>query len=129
MVAELPVVDGVDVEDLLQRPRGVTADDELGVHDQVHRALLAGQLGGDGVDEERHVVGDDLDHAVPARPAVLLHGGGEHVDVRRAFRPGGRELLVGERCAEQVLGNAGEEVLGGDVAVVAAQEPFGRLTP
>ena len=129
VVAELPVVDGVDVEDLLQRPGGVTAYDELRVHDEVHGALLAGQLGGDRVDEERHVVGDDLDHAVPAGPAVLLHGGGEHVDVGGAGRPGGRELLVGEGGAEQVLGNAGEQVLGGDVAVVAAQEPFGRLTP
>ena len=89
-MAELPVVDGVDVEDLLQRPGGVTAYDELRVHDEVHGAFLAGELGRDGVDEERHVVGDDLDHAVPAGPAVLLHGGGEHVDVGGAGRPGGR---------------------------------------
>ena len=32
-------------------------------------AVLPGQLGGHRVDEERHVVGDDLDHGVPAGPA------------------------------------------------------------
>ena len=45
------------------------------VHDQVDVAQLAGELHGEGVDEERHVVDDDLDHASgrpptsPSRPA------------------------------------------------------------
>ncbi len=41
---------------------------EVGVDHDVHVAQLAGQLHGERVDEERHVVDDHLDHAVPGRP-------------------------------------------------------------
>ena len=129
VLAELALAHRVDVEDLLQDAGGVTADDELRVHHEVHGALLARQLGGDRVDEERHVVGDDLDDAVAAGPAVLLHRRGGDAHVGRADRPVGGDLLVRQRGTEQVLGGAGEEVLGGHVAVVAAQEALGRLTP
>ena len=129
VLAELALAHRVDVEDLLQDAGGVTADDELRVHHEVHGALLARQLGGDRVDEERHVVGDDLDDAVAAGPAVLLHRRGGDAHVGRADRPVGGDLLVRQRGTEQVLGGAGQEVLGGHVAVVAAQEALGRLTP
>ena len=50
-------------------------DVELRVDHEVDVAVLAGQLHRQRVDEERHVVGDHLDHGVPAgRPAVLGDG-------------------------------------------------------
>ena len=60
-----------------QRAGDVAPHDELRVHDQLDRPAVAAELGGDRVDEERHVVGDDLDDAVPVGgPAVAFSGRG-----------------------------------------------------
>ena len=60
----------------LQLTRDVADHVEVGVDDHVHVAQLAGQLHGQRVDEERHVVHDDLDDRVPAgRPVLSLRVG------------------------------------------------------
>ncbi len=110
---------GVDVEDLQQLAGDVAADDQLGVDDDVDRAVLAGQLVGHRVDQERHVVGDDLDHGVAAGPAVLLDRGGVHPHLggalgaleAQAVVRGGRAVDVDRVAVDQVLGRRVEVVV------------------
>ena len=81
------------------------------------------ELHGHRVDEERHVVGDDLDHRVSGRrPAGVGGTGGDDPHRGGALRSRLREPVVGGQRAVQVLGAALDEVLGGDVAVVGDQE-------
>lgn len=84
-------------------------------------AALAGELVGDGVDQERHVVGDDLDHGVAARPAVLLDGRGVHPDVRLALGALLGQPVVRGGGAEHVDRVPALDVLGGGVQVVALE--------
>lgn len=99
----------------------VTADEDLRVDHDVDAAALAGQLVGDGVDEERHVVGDDLDDGVAAGPAVLLDRRGVDAHVRRALRTVLREPVVRESGAEHVDRVPVAEVLRRGVQVVALE--------
>ena len=108
-------------QDLDQLAGDVAADDDLRVDDDMDAAALPGQLVGDRVDQEGHVVGDDLDDRVAAGPAVLLDGGRVHPDVRGALRAVLREPVVGERGAEDVDRVAVREVLGRGVQVVALE--------
>lgn len=114
-------------EHLDQLAGDVTAHHELRMDHDVDAAALAGQLVGHGVDEEGHVVGDDLHHGVAAHPAVLLDGGGVHAHVGGALRPVLGEPVVRERRAEHVDRVAVAEVLGGGVQVVALEEREHRL--
>ncbi len=100
----------------------VAADDHLRVDDDVDAAALAGQLVGHRVHEEGHVVGDDLDDGVAARPAVLLDRRGVDPYVRRALGSGLGQPVVGEGGTEDVDRVAVREVLGGGVQVVALEE-------
>ncbi len=79
-----------------------------------------------GIDEERHVVRDDLDNAVRRLPAVLLDPRCVHVHLRLALRPSLQEVPVRERSAVEV--DFGE-ILRGGRRVVRADEPLdiGRL--
>ena len=54
------------------RPLASRLTDEDGMDDQVHAAPAPVQLHADRVDEERHVVGHDLDRGVGGLPPVLL---------------------------------------------------------
>lgn len=108
-------------EDLDELAGDITAYDDLRVDHDVDAASLPGQLVGDGVDQERHVVGDDLDHRVAARPAVLLDGRGVHPDVRRALRTRLGQPVVGGGGAEDVHGVAARDVLRSGVQVVALE--------
>ncbi len=98
------------------------AQHELRVHDEVDRPALQVELGGYRVDQEGHVVGDDLDDGVPRGPALLLDGRGERPDPRRALRSRGREGLVRQRGAGDVDRVPADELLGCDVPVVALEE-------
>ncbi len=95
---------------------------ELGVDHEVHRPALEVELGGDRVDEEAHVVGDDLDDGVPGRPPLPLDRGRAHAHGRPARLPAPGALTVGQRSAEQVLRPLREQVLGGEVRVVVLEE-------
>ncbi|CAB4691363.1 unannotated protein [freshwater metagenome] len=113
----------VDDADVLQGAGDVAADVEVGVHDQVHIAQLAAQLHRERVHQEGHVVGDDLDHAVPAgRPAVLGQRRGEDAHPGGALRARPGEPEVAGQCAVDVHVGAPGEVLGRDVAVVGAEQ-------
>ena len=103
---------------------GDVADDvELRVHDQVDLALLPGELHGHRVDEERHVVGDDLDDGVAAgRPAAVGVAGGGHVHVRPALRAVVGEPELRRQGGVQVDVRALGQVVGADVAVVRADQ-------
>ena len=127
--AELVIGDRIDVQDLLQRAGRVAANHELGMDDQMEGTLLAREVGGDRVDEEGHVVSDDLDDRLTTRPALLLAGRGEDAHVGCADRAVSGNHLVGQGRSQDVLGAAGQEVLGGDVPVVAAQERLETLAP
>ncbi len=108
---------------------GDVADDvEVRVDDDVHAAELARELHRERVDEERHVVGDHLDHRVAARrPAVLAQARGERVDPRGPLGPVAGELVVRREGAVHVDLGAVDDVLGGDVAVVRVEERAHRL--
>ena len=120
---------GPPVEDLLELAGRVAAHEHQRVHNDVDGAAHAHQLGGDRVHEEGHVVGDDLDNGVPAGPALLLELGVEHLDLGGADRAGLRELPVGQGGPEEILGGAGEQVLGGHVSVVPPEEALEPFTP
>ncbi len=106
-----------------QLPVAVTLDVERRVQYQVGVAVLARQLHGERVDQERHVVGDDLDHGVPARrPAVLSHGRRVDADLGRAGLPFGGEVVVRRVGAIDVDVGSVVQLLGADVAVVRRQQ-------
>ena len=65
---------------------------------------------------------------VPARPAPLLHLGVEDVDIDGPDGTGLRQPLVRQGRAQEVR-CTGQEVLGGDVPEVAAQERLRRSPP
>ena len=106
----------------MQLAGDVAADHDLRVDDDVDAAALAGQLVGDRVDQEGHVVGDHLDDGVAARPAVLLDGRGVHPDVGGALRAVLGQPVVREGGSEDVDRVAVGQVLGGGVQVVALEE-------
>ncbi|MGX1270355.1 hypothetical protein RKD18_003549 [Streptomyces phaeoluteigriseus] len=113
----------------LDEPAGdVPADDDLRVDDEVDAAALPGQLVRHRVHEERHVVGDDLDDGVAARPAVLLDGRRVDAYVRGALGPVLGQPVVRESGSEDVDRVAVGEVLRGGVQVVALEErEYGRV--
>ena len=65
---------------------------------------MPAELGGDRVDEERHVVGDDLDDACAPATSRRSRRRGEDAHVRRALRAVGGELPVRQGVAAHVLG-------------------------
>jgi hypothetical protein len=106
-------------------------DDKLG--DQI----VAGQRHRDGVDQERHVVGDHVDHV----PAGQQRGRGTRPDPdqRPALRAVSGQLRVLGSCLADPPGTSRFQVLDVDVPVVGAQvaqdglgsgagrDPVGRL--
>ena len=78
----------------------VAAHLEDRVDDHVNGQPLAIELGGDGIDQERHVVGDDLDHRAVRPPAVFFYGRVVDAHGRLAGSAGGPELPVRQRGAE-----------------------------
>ena len=119
----LPVL-GADLE---QPALLVAGDLELRVHDHVDVALLRGQLHRHRVDEERHVVGDRLDDRMRALPTVLLDGRGIDVDFAFTRATCAEQAPVCERCAREIDVASGDDVLGCNVFVVAADESFELL--
>jgi hypothetical protein len=110
------------VTDLHQVAGDVAPHQQLRVDDHVDVATLGVQRHRHRVDEEGHVVGDDLHDRVPAgRPAVLVDGGGEDPDVGGALRPLRGQGVLAHGGAVDVDVGALDEVLDGHVAVVLAQ--------
>jgi hypothetical protein len=93
------------------------------MNEDVDRVAAAGECHGHRVDEEGHVVGDDLDDAVRRHPAVLFERRRVGVDLHLAGAPSLQEVPVGERRAVEV---ELADVLGRRVRVVRANERFDR---
>ena len=88
----------------------------------MHGEVAAVQLGGHRGDQERHVVGDDLDDRVLAPPTMFVEPGIVDADAGDAGASLGGEAPVGKGGAEQIVGGFAEYVPGWDVGVVAADE-------
>ena len=93
-----------------------------GVHHQVDRETAAVQDHGERVDEERHVVGDHLDHGARCRPAVALNIGVPDADDRLAVPPLFAELEVTDRRHGERLGARLPHIVLVDAAVVGIDE-------
>ncbi len=117
---------GCPRQEFLQPPVGVAPDPDDRMDRQMDGAPAASERHRHGIDEERHVVRDDLDNAVRRLPAVLLDPRRVHVHLRLALRPSLQEVPVRERSAVEV--DFGE-ILRGGRRVVRADEPLdiGRL--
>jgi len=97
---------------LEQGAAGIAPHGEDRVHDEVQRQAGAVDRKRRRVDEERHVVVDELEHRMPRRPAVLGQGGRERTQLRRAGRALRAELPQRQQRAGQVLdAAAGQFVL------------------
>ena len=94
----------------------------LRVDDEVHAPVEAAQGRDDGVDEEGHVVHDDLHDGVARRPPLVLGRRVEDAHVERADRTllGEGTMLGGDR--RELTRRAGQQVLGRDETVVGAEE-------
>jgi hypothetical protein len=108
---------------------GDVADDvEAGVDHDVDVAEPAGQLHGQRVDEERHVVDHDLHDGVAAGgPAALAQRRRVHPDLGGPLGPAAGELVVGREGAVDVGRGAVRQVLVGHVPVVGAEQGLDAL--
>jgi hypothetical protein len=113
---------GVGRQHLDQLAGLVAADRDHRVDRQVDDQAVAVQLHRHRVDQERHVVGDDLHDRVPGAPAVLLEAGAvdPHLGLAGAAALG--QAQVGQGGPVQVVGLQLEQVLGGEALVVLAGE-------
>ena len=103
-------------------PPRVAPDRHDRVHGEVQSEAVPDDLRRHRVDDERHVVGDDVDDGVRRAEAVLLEVRGEHPHRGCARRPVEREGQVRHRAGVQVVHVPGREVAAGDVPVVLADE-------
>ncbi len=100
-----------------------------GMGQQMHGDLAAIELVGDRVDQERHVVVDDLHDGVTAFEAVVLGRGIEHPDLGDAGQPAAGEgeqrdcrggTLVGGGRRQVLVGDAAEQTAGERGCLIAA---------
>jgi hypothetical protein len=99
------------------------------VDGQVDDQAVAVQLHGHRVDQERHVVGDDLHDRVPRAPAVLLEAGAVDPDLGLAGLAIVGKAPVGQHGPVEVVRVQLEQVLGGQALVVLAGELLDLLAP
>ena len=98
-----------------------------GMRQQMDVDLAAIELVGDRIDQERHVVVDDLHDGVAAVEAVVGGGRIEHPDLGDAGQAAAGEGEQGGRGGGALVGRRGREVLVGDAAEEAAGELGGFL--
>jgi hypothetical protein len=98
-----------------------------GMNDQVQPAALTDERHGDRVEQEGHVVDDDLDDRVGGGPTVVVKDRRVDPDAGGARRPPLGQMQVGEGRAGQVDGIAPDEVFGGDPFPIGPQQGLGRL--
>ena len=110
-----------DGSELDQRTVGA-GDVEDRVHDEVDAEVVAVDRHRDRVDEERHVVVDDVDHRVRCVPAFGRNRGRVDTHDRAAGRSVRAELPVGKRRVRQVIGIGTGEVVDRTTGVVGLDE-------
>ena len=109
-----------DTQDPAQRAGHVPAHPQHGVHEQHDLGLVPVQLGGDRVDQVRHVVADDVDdQAGPADRVQLSVRGLADLDQSPPLRPG--QAKPGVRLGHRRQPRRRSQVLGGDALVIGAQ--------
>ncbi len=106
-------------DNLAERSGHVTPDAKLWVDDQPGGQAVVGQLHGDRINQERHVVGNDVDHV-----GTAIEGGVAAVpDLNQcaSLRPLGGEISVpdGDRCQPSRTGRC--QVIVGHVPVICRQ--------
>ncbi len=101
---------------------GTALHGEDGVRDQVQRQALPVDLRRRRVDQEGHVVVDDLDHRMARRPAVLGHGGAQDAHLGLAGGARSAELPLGQHGAAQVFRRSLGQIVGVEMADVLARE-------
>ncbi len=111
----------------LERARGRALDRHDRVDRDVDQEAQPVERHAHRIDQERHVVGDHLDHGVGRLPAVLLDLGVVDPDQRLAGQALLAEAEMGERGAIDVQRVALEQIDGRDRPVVVADEGFGPL--
>ena len=92
------------------------------MNDEVNRQTFGGKRHANGVDEEGHVVIDDLDDRVMHGPAMLLAARIERAQLGLARLALLRELPERERRAVEILGAAADEIGARDVIVELREE-------
>ena len=107
--------------------RSVPALLDDGMDHQMDRQIPAVQFCRDRIDEEGHVVVDDLDDRVGGAPAMLIGARVEDADLGDL----GQALLAvipqRERGAIEAVGGFAHEIVGRDVGIEQAHEAFGCL--
>ena len=114
-------------EDLEQLAVVVAAHAEHRVDDQVDPEPAPVQLHAHRIDQERHVVGHDLDGGVRGLPAVLLEARVVDAHLRGPGSAYAGEVEVPERQPIQVKRVALGHVLGRDPAIELAREGLGEI--
>ena len=92
-----PVMDVPSASTARSSPVMVRSTRHLRVHDEVHAAVEAAERRDDRVDEEGHVVDDDLHDGVGRRPALVVGRRVERAHVERC-RPGAPARTRGGRA-------------------------------
>ena len=100
------------------------ADDGMGNPVDGHSAFVERRR--HRIDEERHIVVDDLEHGVAGIPAMLLEARGVDPDLRLARLARGGKAPQRKGGAEQVLRGILGHVVGGGGGVVSADEALGQ---
>ena len=114
------------LEDLDQLPVRVPPDPDHRMDHEVDRVPLAPELHRHRVDDERHVVADDLDHRVRGLPAVVLELGVVDVDLGLAGLAVLGQVPVRDRGAVEIERTPTDQVLPRDPVVVLAHEDLAR---
>ena len=114
---------------LHDEPLGVARHLDHGVDDEMDGEIVAAELRRHGIDEERHVVIDDLDDGMGAVPAMLVDAGIVDPDLGLA----GQTLLAvipeGEGGAIEVLDLRPHQIVRRHIGVEFADEARCRLGP
>jgi hypothetical protein len=107
----------------LEPPAPVADHREDRVGEQVHGEAALRAHHAEGIDQERHVVGDDHDDGVRGRKPVALRVRVEHADDRLAARTRHPEAQLRKRRAGEILGRALDQVELGHAVEEAANQP------
>ncbi len=109
-----------------EAPLGVAGHREDGMHEQMDVDLALLQRRRQAVDEEGHIVIDDLDDAMIAIPAGIVIARQIDAELGLARLALGNEIEQGGAAAEQCVGVALQHILGRHIGVGGADQPFGE---
>ncbi|KAA0574251.1 hypothetical protein [Azospirillum sp. Sh1] len=103
---------------------GIADDAGDGMDDEVDGYALPVQLRRDGIDQERHVVVDDLHHRAFGLPAMLVQPRGIDTHLGQAGHTLLAPLPHGESGAVKLFRRTAQQVVGGHVGIEALHEAF-----